>query len=515
MKKTTQIHIGGRHFNIDEDAYQKLHHYTESLKLHFAGEGESGKEIIEDIESRIAELLEGKLSNGKQVINLDDVNDVIRVLGKVEDFEYAGYSDESKTSYDYGSRRENRKFYRDPEDYYFGGVAGGLGAYFDMDPLWIRLAFILLFFVKGLGLILYLVLWIVVPKARTTAEKLQMRGRPVTLHTIKESVNEEYQRFRSSEGRTAVRNGLDNLIRAVGLVIVAIFKFIIGVIGISFLVIGAVFLAFLVMGLMGMTSLFGDFQLWDGFFINDLSGYFAQPSHLWLAIISLVLVVLIPIIALIYGGVKILFDVKPRHPVLRVFLLTSWILALVLFITLILINVHNSPFEAEDTNSTTIQLQKSPGIVLESRDNLSNRRITHYRIFGYRFRHSKWDDNLYDPVRLRIERSDDDQYYISVNKMIKNVDIAHSDNYLDEVFYQWEVQDSVLYLDRYFHTDDNEFWLFPRVEVTLRVPEGGAVVIKPEICDLLIPEQRESYCSDVPSSKKWFMSPEGTLLQSN
>ncbi|HEX2393929.1 MAG TPA: PspC domain-containing protein [Bacteroidales bacterium] len=514
MKKTTQIHIGGRHFTIDEDAYQKLHHYVESLKFHFSREGETGKEIIEDIENRIAELLEQVISNGKQVVNIEDVNNAINVLGKVEDFEYAG-AQEVKSEYDYGSRRNNRRFYRDPDDYYLGGVAGGLGSYFDIDPLWIRLAFVLLFFAKGAGLLVYLILWIVVPKARTTAEKLQMKGRPVNLTTIKDSVNEEYQRFRSSEGVAAARNGFESVVRAIGLVIVAIFKFIIGVIGVSFLVVGCVFLAALIMGVLGVTNVFGHMQLWDGFYMTDLHTYFANTTHLWLAIVALVVVVLIPVIALIYGGVKILFDVKSRHPLLRVFLLTGWILALVLFLTLIFVNIPNSPVEAEETNSTVIDTKKYPGIVLDASDNIIDKNITHYRIFGYRLRYSKWDDALYDKVTLEIQPSDDDQFYLSVKKRIKNVDMYDSDDYMDEIFYSWQLQDSVLFLDRYFNTDDDEFWLFAKVDLTLKVPQGKGIMIKPEVCDMLVPSQRTSYCDELPAGKKWFMSPEGALIQGN
>ncbi len=90
MKKTIQINIGGRHFHMDEDAFHKLNHYLESLKAHFATEGETGKEIMEDIEQRIAELLEKKITDGKQAVSLEDVNEAIGILGKVEDFVYEG-----------------------------------------------------------------------------------------------------------------------------------------------------------------------------------------------------------------------------------------------------------------------------------------------------------------------------------------------------------------------------------------------------------------------------------------
>src|SRR5512147_415022 len=131
MKKTTQIHIGGRHFFIDEDAFQKLNLYLESLKRHFAGEGESGSEVVDDIEQRIAELLESKITQGKQAVTFNDVNEAISTLGNVEDFVF---SDEPSGQEVYINRRDHRRFYRDPDNYYIGGVAGGMGEYFDIDP---------------------------------------------------------------------------------------------------------------------------------------------------------------------------------------------------------------------------------------------------------------------------------------------------------------------------------------------------------------------------------------------
>ncbi len=513
MKKTTQVHIGGRHFIVDEDAFQKLNHYLESLKSHFSSEGETGREIIEDIENRIAELLENKISNGKQVINIEDINETIKVLGKVEDFEYTGGTDREDTGHDY-RRRESRRLYRDPENYYFGGVAGGIGAYFDIDPIWVRLFFILLFVAKGIGLLIYLILWLVVPRARTTAEKLQMRGRPVNLNTIKESVNEEYERFKSSDGAGAARTGFENLMKAAGLIIVAFFKFIIAVTGVTFLIVGSVFLAVLIMGLLGATSVLGNVQLWNGIYLTDLHTFFATPSHLWLAIISLVIVVLIPVIGLIYGGVKMLFNVRSHHPVLRIFLLTTWILALVLFMTLLFVNIPNSPFETEESHSTVIE-SSQPYLIIDSRDNLSDKKITHYRIFNYRMRHSRWDDAFYDKVSLEIHPSPDDQYHLSVRKKIKNVEFSEYDDYMDEVYYNWQINDSVLVLDRYFNVDDDNFWLFSKVNLSLQVPEGKSIMIRPDACEMLVDHQRDEYCGNIPAGKKLIMSPDGALLTPN
>jgi phage shock protein PspC (stress-responsive transcriptional regulator) len=514
MKKTTQIHIGGRHFFMDEDAFQKLNHYLDSLKRHFGSTGESGSEIVDDIEQRIAELLENKIVPGKQAITLGDVNEVISTLGNVEDFVYSEPGEQHNES-DYGSRREYRRFYRDPDNYYAGGVAGGMGEYFDIDPLWIRLAFVLLFFAKGAGLLIYLILWVVVPKARTTAEKLQMRGKPVNLATIKDSVNEEYEKIKSSGTVERSRSAVESLFRAMGLVIVAIFKFIIAIIGIVFLVVGSVFLAGLIMAVLGFTNFFGHFQLWDGWYMPHMANFFVNSGHYAAAVIALIILVLIPIVSLIYAGVKILFNIKSKHPILRAFMLTSWILALILFVTLVIVNAPNSPVEASGSQSAVIETKKYPVIVIDVNNNLSEKSITHYRVMGLHFNYSRWDDALYDDAILNIEPSGDELFHLTVQKRIKNAEILHADYYLDEVRYNWDVQDSVVLLDKYFFTDDNDFWMFPHVMLTLKIPEGQKIRFTENACDMLELNDREKYCEEVPAGKKWIMSPEGALIESN
>jgi len=309
MKKTIQINLGGRHFHIDEDGYAKLNHYLDSLKSHFSAEGESGKEIVEDIEQRIAELLENKITTVNQAVSLEDVQEIIGILGRVEDFVYDGQSDDALKP-DHSYQRDQRRFFRDSERGYLGGVSAGLGEYFNINPIWIRLAFIALCFLKGLGLLIYVILWIVVPKARTTAEKLQMKGIPVTLSTIKESVNAEYdkvksgfERFGNSSAAERTRTAFENIMRALGLVFVAFFKFLIAFVGIIFLVIGSIFLAGLVVVLLGFSNVFGHFQIWNGIDLPNFSHLFTSSGRFYVVLIAFVILVLIPIVVLLYVGI--------------------------------------------------------------------------------------------------------------------------------------------------------------------------------------------------------------------
>ena len=191
MKITVSINIGGYSFNIDEDAYDELRRYLKNLELHFAGE-ENSAEILSDIEARMAELLRAKLSAYKQVISITDIRDVIKVLGTPEDIE----DDGGTSARDKFSRPGYHRMYRDPDKGIIAGVCAGMGAYWDIDPWIIRIIMVILVFAGGLGALTYLILWIVLPEARTTAQKIEMKGEPVNIHNIKDAVKREFENVR-------------------------------------------------------------------------------------------------------------------------------------------------------------------------------------------------------------------------------------------------------------------------------------------------------------------------------
>jgi phage shock protein PspC (stress-responsive transcriptional regulator) len=185
MKVTVNINLGGYAFNIDEDAYERLRQYMKSLEKEFSGES-SVAEIMTDIEGRISELFRMRINSYKQVVTMKDVEEVMVILGSPEDISGSGTSDERPP-------RSQRRIYRDPDRRVFGGVCAGISAYLDWDPLVMRIIFAVLILPGGFGLALYLILWLVLPEAKTTAQKLEMRGDPVNIENIKESVKKEFE----------------------------------------------------------------------------------------------------------------------------------------------------------------------------------------------------------------------------------------------------------------------------------------------------------------------------------
>ena len=193
MKITVSINLGGYSFNIDEDAYAELKMYLRNLELHFAGE-ESASEILSDIETRMAELFRTKITSYKQVINIEDVRQTISVLGTPEDIS----DSDGPTSREKFSSPGYHRMYRDPDNRIIGGVCSGMGAYWNIDPLIVRIIFIALSLAGGIGVIVYLILYIVLPEAKTTAQKIEMKGEPVNIHNIKDAVKKEFDSVRKN-----------------------------------------------------------------------------------------------------------------------------------------------------------------------------------------------------------------------------------------------------------------------------------------------------------------------------
>lgn len=187
MEKTISINLNNQNFQIEEEAYEKLSLYLENIKRH-CGAGVDSAEVISDIENSIAEKLKLSLNSYKEVITTADVESLIKIMGTVEDFdrEVGNFNPE-----DSGNKEETsdgkikRKLYRDTDNAVIGGVAAGLGNYFNIDPVLFRIIFCALVFAGGSAFIIYILLWIAMPEAKTAYQKLEMQGQAPTLAAFK------------------------------------------------------------------------------------------------------------------------------------------------------------------------------------------------------------------------------------------------------------------------------------------------------------------------------------------
>lgn len=205
MNKVHNINLGGQAFTIDDDAYDHLQTYLNSLAKHLGSKSIETDEIISDIEYRIGELFHQNLG-ARTIITIKDVNDAISIMGTVEDFKSSESdsipldNDEEEIPFtkSSGSTRfkPGKQLFRDPDNKVIGGVCSGLANYLGIsDPLWVRLAWAIAFFMGGLGFMVYIVAMLIIPEAKTSLDKRSMKGEPIDISDIVNSVEDEIQEW--------------------------------------------------------------------------------------------------------------------------------------------------------------------------------------------------------------------------------------------------------------------------------------------------------------------------------
>ncbi len=311
MKKTLTANVSGTVFHIEEDAYDRLQQYLNGIRAQFDG-ADGREEIMADIEARIAELFNERLDGRRQVVAMADVDHVIGVMGQPEDYADGEERAEASSSAPPPQGKSNDKGYkrlfRDPDDKWVGGVCGGLGAYIGMDPLWLRIIMLVLFFVgSGVPLLLYLVLWILVPKAESAADRLRMEGEPVTVDNLKRAFEEGGKRMAGEAkdlGRNWGREARSRSGSAAGIIAKLIGA-------------GIILFAFSLLLSLITAAVGGAFGLWHATWSTEELGlldlgaliFETREQALWLGIGALVLC-LVPIVAIMLAGFRLLLDTR-------------------------------------------------------------------------------------------------------------------------------------------------------------------------------------------------------------
>ncbi|MDD2437431.1 MAG: PspC domain-containing protein [Massilibacteroides sp.] len=335
MKKTLTINLGGTVFHIDEDAYQLLDKYLSNLRIHFKKE-EGSDEIMNDFEMRISELFGERVRLGYEVITVVEVEDVIKRMGKPEEL-FDAEASESKSFEQSGTKERQtvqKRLFRNPDDRILGGVAGGLAAYLGWDPSAIRIALFVLMFLYGVTIPIYIILWIIIPEAKTATEKLQMSGKSVTIENIGKTVTDGFEKvsenvnnyISSDKPRTLFQKILDVFVAVVGgllkiiLILLAIILFP-PLLLVIFVLIIVLFALVFGGGVGVLYSILPNIH-WHTF---DM---FPENVLIW-AGISTVLMIVIPIIVIVYMILSQLFKFKPVANSLKWTLLIIWIVAVV------------------------------------------------------------------------------------------------------------------------------------------------------------------------------------------
>ena len=475
MNKTVNINLGGMFFHIDEDAYQKLTRYFEAIKRSLSS-ANGQDEIIKDIELRIAELITEKHSNDKHVINLKVLDEIIAVMGQPEDYRIDLDEDEPQKTDFTATHRVSKKLYRDKDKGSIAGVCTGLGHYFGIEAVWIKIAFLLLAS-TSFGFIAYIILWIVMPVAVTTSEKLEMTGEPITISNIEKKVREEYENV-SEKLKNAnydkmgnqVKTGFGKFVSEVGDVSLSIFKIFAKILGVIIIMSSLAILIILFIGVftIGSTA-FIEFPWQD--FVN--AGNFSDYP-IWAFGLLMFLAAGIPFFFLLLLGFKLLSpSVKSIGNIAKYTLIALWSIATGLLISLGIKQASEFAEEGRILQKQSIAINPTDTLFIKFKHNNYFAKDV-YEYNNFKITEDSTDNKVIysNQVRLKVLKTDEKLPYLQIEKQARGKSLSGARKTADKIKYGFKIVGNQLILDNYLITDFKNKYRDQEVQLILYLPEG-------------------------------------------
>lgn len=489
MHKTISLNLGGTVFHAEEPAFEKLSQYLAAIRRNFKHE-EGGEEIVQDIEARLAELFLERLSqSGVQALTEAMVQDVILEMGNPQDFSDTETEENAAepASGNFSAPRPTKRLFRDPDDRLLGGVCGGVGAYLGVDPLWIRLVMAILFFGFGTGFFVYLLLWIIIPEAKTTAEKLQMRGDPVNLDSINRFIRTEAQTIQEKTQGDAMRNsvnkGADIMLR----IFQALVKAVVWGLAAASVAISLAILIGLCVGLFSLlftSALPAENPLY--ILIN--------ANQLLLSVSAFFLLVGIPFFWLLYKGISYLFRIPGPGTKTGYTLLLLWILGFVLgaYATMDIVSDYSATAsfkKMESVQDTSIRHYKVEVMPVPNKRN----RVSFFGADWTFHSGGVADVNIYsDQVSLTVEPSSNGKFEIWQVMSSRGRSNAEATLLATGARLPIEQVDSILRIPGGILVNEGK-WRNQKVQVILKVPQGYQVEMMPSARKLWEAEEDNIY----------------------
>ncbi len=477
MNKTVNINLAGIFFHIDETAYAKLQHYLDAIKRSLSNT-QGQEEIIADIEARIAELFNEKIKTDRQVIGVKEVDEVIAVLGQPEDYmlDEEIFDDEPV----YTKRKiSGKQLFRDTEHSYVGGVSSGLGHYLGIGALWVRLLWILLTLLSsGAFILIYIALWIFVPEAKTTADKLSMRGEEVNISNIERKIREgfedvsgkmknvDYEKYGSQ-----AKSGASNAAKGVGSGILFLMNIFVKLIGIFILLVAGTTLIGLFIGLFTV----GTFGIIDAPW-TDYIEMAAIGAPLWLLSLLIFLAVSIPFFFLFILGLKILVSkLKTIGTTAKLVLLGIWLLSIIGLAVIGIQQATQRAFEGEVVITETLPVTSQDTLYLAMQyDSQFTSRVNRGSVT---IKYDERDNKVMysTDVRLVVRSTKDSIGRIEIVKIADGSDFRDARDRAEQVNYNTSFTDGRLFLDSFLTSDIKNHFREQEVRVTIFLPEGSTL----------------------------------------
>ncbi len=483
MNKTVNINIGGLIFHIDEDAFQKLTRYFDAIRRSLSNSS-GHEEIMKDIEMRVAELFSERQKSDKHVINLKDVDEVVKVMGQPEDYRIDDDGSETTAGSFTSSSTSRKKLYRDKDKGLIGGVCTGLGHYFGVDSIWIKILFILFVWAGGSGILAYIILWIITPKAVTTTEKLEMTGEPVTISNIEKKVREEFESV-SSKIKNADYDKMGNQVKAtaesagnkIGDAFSAIF-------GAFAKVLGALIVVFSSLALLGIciTAVFLLFSssLPANTIFNHIQTPIGLETPLWAQGILFLFAFGIPFFFILILGLKLLVTkLKSIGSIAKYSLLGVWIIAVGILISLGIKEVGQIAYDGKEVKKETLNINPTDTLFIKFRNNdfYSKNYDEHKDLWLTQDENNK--EVIYsNNVTVQMMKTDEALPYIQIEKLAQGKSPAEAKKRAEKIKYGFKIQGNQLLLDNYLLTEIGNKFRDQHVALFIYLPKG--TLIKPD-----------------------------------
>lgn len=482
MNKTVNINIGGLFFHIDEDAFQKLSRYFDAIKRSLSNS--SGKdEIMKDIEMRVAELFTDRQKSDKHVINLKDVDEVVAVMGQPEDYRIDDDSDNTQTNF--ASTTGRKKLYRDKDKGLVGGVCTGLGHYFGVDAVWIKILFVVLVLAGfGTGILAYLILWIVTPAALTTSEKLEMTGEPVNISNIEKKVREEFESVSNkiknvdydkmgNEIKTTTQNAGNRL----GDVLTSIFGAFAKVLGALIMVFAGLSLLGICIG--GIVLIFSS-SLPENTLFNHFTTPIGFETPMWVQGILFILALGIPMFFILYLGLKLLItNLKSIGSILKYGLLAIWVIAVGILISLGIKEASQIAYDGKEVKKEIININPTDTLFVKFKNNdYYSKNVNDFSDFRLT-QDEKNNQVIYsNDVSIELLSTDEPKPYIQIEKLAYGKSPEDAKKRAEKIKYAYKIEGNQVILDNYILTEIRNRFREQRVEIFLYLPKG--IILKPD-----------------------------------
>jgi phage shock protein PspC (stress-responsive transcriptional regulator) len=494
MDKTININLGGTLFQIDEAAYGKLKDYLQSIINKFRNVA-GGNETIEDIESRIAEIFLSKKSTAG-VISSENVDDMIKTIGKPEDFDQPGNETGDHGS-SYGKPGPRKKMFRNPENSIISGVCGGIGAYIDSDPVWIRILFVIFTFFFGLGFFVYLALWIAIPSAETDSQKREMYGGQHNWAMPQEWDQHPGNKF---------GHAINEMFRALGKVFYIFVRIFLIIFGTGLVLTGFLtLLSFIMIFVFKYPGAFStNVQGFNIAYLPDFLSYIVSPAAApWIKGL-IIAVVTLPLLAIIYGGIRLIFWFRARDGFIWFTGVILWILCAAA-LSIVLFNEGVSYGETERSVSRDYLKLPSDTIYIEAGRKLSDI-ITCNEISlpdkggnGYNIFISEEKKEVYIKTHLDLSAVKDNSASIEITRHSAGRNKMAAIENSKRLIYNYRLSADTLYLDEFFSIPPASKWSLDFVSLNVIIPEGTIVHIDKDIAETIL---RTGYNEDFLSESK-------------